>query len=582
MPQYPAMQSVKIETLIFDGRYTNTNPLLIPNSDKMKKLALGLSILLTASLLIFSACEKETVEEILDLAYELGWIGGDDMDTVPTSTNLGFGNTTDLPSSVDLVPKFPPIGDQGAYGTCVAWAVAYNTKTAINGIENGLSSSQLNSPAYQFSPKDLFTAIPDNLKGNNCNGTNFVSALDIIQNRGVATVQTVPYNSLGSCSQNTSQSSWANEASNHKIAYWRKIEATVTSIKQNLANNVPVVMGAKLADNFMSWNTNNVLSSNSTYNNVGQHAYHALVIAGYDDSKGPNGAFKVINSWGTAWGSSGIIWIDYNFLINEFCITSTGDQPLFIMANQGGSITPPDEDPTPLAGVDLAPWAFDDYTTYPLIQQNWINERQIDLNIYNIGTQTASPNPYWSLYYIYFNAYDANDYGVIFIDEFNTTVAQGSFDCPDDNYCVINTPLAPGDNFANAIWGWQSVLRTYYMPDITGYYYLALVADVEDRFAEQDEINNVFYTTQDPKWFQNGQSDLTGSGNQASNFEFHNELAATPDNIRKNKYQSVVTPEFRNAYTTMEITEFFKQEKANGNLDKKIIQYLKKKSNDSE
>ena len=65
--------------------------------------------------------------------YILGWLGSDNMNEVQTNVTY-FGGGSNLPSSVNLVPKFPPIGDQNPYGTCVAWAVAYNYKTAINGM----------------------------------------------------------------------------------------------------------------------------------------------------------------------------------------------------------------------------------------------------------------------------------------------------------------------------------------------------------------------------------------------------------------------------------------------------------------
>ncbi len=307
----------------------------------MRKWTLFLlsSVLLLA--LLTPSCKKKTDDDDpTDTPANLGWFGDDNMQTVQTNVTQ-FGTTGNLPSKIDLVPKFPPIGDQGQYGTCVAWAVAYNHKTAINGMDKGYTATQLSSPAYQFSPKDLFLAIPDQEKGQNCDGTGFVPALTVLQNRGVATYQTVPYSGLGDCGSYNSQQSWANEASQHKIQYWRKVQATsAADLKTLLADNIPIIFGAKLADNFMAWNSDAVLSSSSSFQNVGQHAYHAMVIAGYDDNKGA-GAFKVVNSWGKGWGAQGIIWIDYNFFMNEFCKNSTGDKPLFIAVNQGGNITPP-------------------------------------------------------------------------------------------------------------------------------------------------------------------------------------------------------------------------------------------------
>lgn len=546
----------------------------------MKKINLFLYAILIIQFNIFVACDNEDTdspeEQDSQNEFALGWNGQDDLGTIPTSTNFSFGNTN-LPTLVDLVPKFPPIGDQGQYGTCVSWAVGYNVKTALNGMSNGYSTTQLASPSNQFSPKDLFTAIPDNQKGQNCSGTNFTEALSVLQNRGVATMQTVPYTTLGDCSSSNVQSSWTTEASQNKIGYWRKIEASVQSIKQNLANNIPVVLGAKLADNFMSWNSDVVLSSSTSYNNVGQHAYHAMVIAGYDDSKGPAGAFKVINSWSELWGDNGYIWIDYNYMLNEFCTSFDGDKPLFIASDLEGDNNPPDNIDPNTTDVDLAPWVFADYSTY---QSSGIpNERIIDFNIYNIGNQAASANDDWSIYYIYFNAYDANDYGVIYYDQFNTSVAANTYNCPTSDNCVFNLSIPSGSSFTQAAWGQESQIRTYYMPELSGYYYLVLIADAEDKFNEQDEMNNLYYTTIDPKYFDYGYSsrlshESNKSDNNTSQFNFTNVDQPSKETLKKNKHHSVVTNDFKNAYTQKEILEFIKAEKRNGNIDTKINQHI--------
>lgn len=552
----------------------------------MKKINVLLYVTITFQLLLFTSCDKDEgvrqlEQQMGDLEYALGWYGQDNMDAIPTSTNFSFGNTN-LPASVDLVSKFPPIGDQGQYGTCVSWAVGYNIKTALNGMSNNLSASQLASESNQFSPKDLFIAIPDNEKGQNCSGTNFSNALNILQNRGVASIQTVPYTGLGDCSNTNLQTSWTSEASQNKIKYWRKIEATIPSIKQNLANNIPVILGAKLADNFMTWNSDVVLSSSTSYNNVGQHAYHAMVIAGYDDSKGPGGAFKIINSWGDFWGDNGYIWIDYNYLINEFCVSYDGDKPLFIASDQddGGQNNPPDEVDPNASGVDMVPWVFADYSTYGY--SGIPNERVIDFNIYNIGNQTASSSADWSVYYIYYNAYDANDYGVIYYDQFNTSIAENTYDCPTADNCIFNLSIPAGANFAETAWGYSSIERTYYMPELSGYYYLVMIADAEDKFNEQDEMNNLFYTTLDPKYFDYGYSsrssqDIDENSNSVSQFSFVNNENLSNEALEENSHQTVVTERFKNAYTQQEILEFVKREKLNGNIDTKVNKYIQHK-----
>lgn len=535
---------------------------------KMKKIILAFGIL---GLLSVTACKvtDETIPTPSGGPGNLGYTGDDDMSKVPTSTNFSFGtNSANLPASVDLTPKFPPIGDQGQYGTCVAWAVGYNYKTAIEGMSKNYTASQLASSANQMSPKDLFTAIDDSKKGQDCNGTNFSYALDLAQARGIATLQTAPYSSLGSCASSGVQQSWTADAANHKIKSYRKIEASVDLIKEYLSKNIPIIFGAKLSDNFMTWNSDAVLSSNSSYDQVGIHAYHALVVSGYDNSKGANGAFKIINSWGGQWGSQGYIWIDYNFFVSTFCNDGSGEKPLFIAVNNDdGSVNPPPPDPS-AGGVDLAPWIFSDAGLGG-------NARRMYLNVYNIGTQAASPSTNWNMYYIYYNAYNANDYGVIAYDEFNTSIPANTFQNIDANHAVFNYAIPAGGNLTQTVFGTQYINRDYYMPNITGQYFLVLIADAGNAFSEKNEENNLFYTTDYPKYFQYGASSKGVASD--NNFSFENKLQPLAQYLKKNEYNSGVRKGNLNAYRPDEIIALIKEKKRNGDLDAKIEAY--KKSN---
>ena len=55
-----------------------------------------------------------------------------------------------LPHRVLLEQYFPPIGNQGNQGTCVAWATGYNMKTALNAIDNKWTKEQLEDFAARF------------------------------------------------------------------------------------------------------------------------------------------------------------------------------------------------------------------------------------------------------------------------------------------------------------------------------------------------------------------------------------------------------------------------------------------------
>lgn len=539
------------------------------NTVKLCTLALLCAVAITG-------CKKKEDDEPADTTPKnLGWNGTDNVSTVPTSvTNANLFSTGTLPAQVDLLPHFPPVGDQGQYGTCVAWASGYNMKTVIDGIQANLTAAQLASPANQSSPKDLFWSLADAKKGADCNGTNFVDAMDLLLNRGVATLQTVPYTSLGNCSNSGVQQSWTTEANQRKIKNYRKISPTVTSIKEQLANNFPVVIGAKLSDNFMTWNSDAVYNANSTYNQVGQHAYHALIISGYDDSKGANGAFRVVNSWNATWGDVGYVWMDYDFLVNQFVF----DQNFYIATTDGGT-NPPSPTPTPTTGVDLATWVFGDESNY--LTSGIDNERVIYYNLYNIGSATAAASSNWSMYYVYFNAYDANDYGVLLYDEFNTSIATNTYviDANNPNHITINMDLPANSDLGTLGFGSSSLYQVYYTPqNLNGSYYLVLVADAEGAFDEGNEQNNFFYTTgQSPKYFVDGYSARTSSaapkGENLVEYKFINNENASRLNLTSNRFNTIVSPQAPNAYTSQEIGLMLKNKKRSGDLAQKVLEF---------
>ena len=135
----------------------------------MKKTKLFTAImsagLLTGSI-GFTSCEDEEGNSLLSNIVSVlfggneyaqnsgdnyfGWFANDEdtehqaqdilLSTTKTPERLSSQN---LPSKVDLTDNLPPIGNQGQYGTCVAWAVAYNCRTFLYSKQKGLSKSAL-------------------------------------------------------------------------------------------------------------------------------------------------------------------------------------------------------------------------------------------------------------------------------------------------------------------------------------------------------------------------------------------------------------------------------------------------------
>jgi hypothetical protein len=333
----------------------------------MKNFSMYYVWTLSCVMLMAASCSKEPSEPDDDngktTERAFGWNrDAEDYSKYPKQISFGFtgqGNAN-LPAKVDLTDKLPPAGNQGNYGTCIAWSVGYGLRSYLNAVSRNLTPQQLADPKNQFSPADLWMAMASADKASNCGGSNFEPALDVLVNRGITTMQTAPYSGI-QCG-GTPQQAWTAEAANYKILNYRMIaeaDMTVANLKSHLAQGQIISFGARLGDNFMEWTGSGVLSS-ETYNQPGmQHANHAIILAGYDDSKGANGAFLVYNSWGTdGWGDGkGMIWIDCNFFVNNFAFCA-------FVATPDNNVTPNDDneiDPGNLtSGADLASYhAYD-------------------------------------------------------------------------------------------------------------------------------------------------------------------------------------------------------------------------------
>ncbi len=550
----------------------------------MKKYYVFLLVfmLLAGSLSIFNSCEEEgsdddNLDNIVNSIF--GWFGSENDAKLPDDINLSTDQNKNLPKSVNLTDKFPPVGNQGQYGTCVAWALAYNLKTYLEGVDRKWSSSDLSKTENQFSPKDLFWAIPNGSKSVSCNGTNFENAFNVMVNRGVAPLSVVKYENLGDCSSSPSQQ-WTNEAGKYKIENYRQIEIDITTIKNYIYEGRPVAIGAKLGDGFVKWNSDNVLTSdNNTYN--GQHANHAMVLAGYDDNMGPNGAFRVINSWGPGWGNKGYIWIDYNFFVKSFCFAA------FVAKNKTSN---PDsdndnqvDDDKLVSGQDLCSWgAYDEQNeeySDPLY-------RVVYYDVYNVGTDKVQAANKWNILYIYYNAYNANDYGILLYDyytnEYGSYGDNGNLNNQSGSYTpgisgnwwtYIDVP--GGSSVAQAVYGSEDsyFIWSYIMPNtLNGYYYLVLISDGFDVIKENNEDNNYYFLTLDngdPIPIQNGVIYAKKSLAKKAN--------SKPGLFAKSPSPSVVSKYHPNAYSPKEIKNMILTHKRSGELNKKALQYVKNK-----
>lgn len=521
----------------------------------MKKI----SYILILCLLGYSCNDDDTNTDPASEKRGLGWNGNDTPSQVPAFLGT-FGeqtNTTITAKSVDLAAYMPPIKSQNPYGTCVCWAVGYYGKTITEAVSKNLTAKDLQNEQNQISPKDLWEAIDGPpIKYKDCEGTSIEAAMRVLQRRGVLTWSSAPYQSI-SC--NLTAGSSSTETLKHKISYYRRIEQTVAAIKNNLKNKIPVAFTASVGSAFQSYRGG--IMANSSFIG-GLTDGHAMIVVGYDDDKS---AFKIANSWGTNWGEAGFGWIEYNFFVKQFVRNGN----LYIMGDSDKNSPKVNSD----FGSDLTPWVFSDQSDAKT--SGIATQRLLEFNIYNIGSKGASSNSAWEFYYIYYNAFDAKDYGILFKDKFNTTVSANSYKCASSVDCSFNYAIPLGSDFANEVFGGNSIKRTYKMPsNINGSYYLILYADATSKIDEQNEQNNLFYTTgQNPIVFKNGTAARMSNGVEIpTNFKFENKQKITPTLLKNNEFRSAINSENLNAYSPEEIIGFLKEKKRSGELDKKTIE----------
>ncbi len=531
-----------------------------------KKIAVWVMVVCSFSLV---SCDEDSagdVEEVFNQVVEvlseffgmLGWNLDDENAKEQETPDDEYDQTTDgtLPASVDLTKYFPPIGNQGSYGTCVAWATGYNMKTALNAKEKNWTSSDLSNSSNQTSPVDLWHLISTSAKGKSCEGSNFEPAMDAIQQNGVASMADVPFPGLKmTCDNVTGKGSSTNKISQYRIiAYTQALSGdkdynmNVETFKYWLSKGFPILIGAQLGEYFMAWNSSSVITFD-TKDYQGQHAYHAMVCVGYDDSKK---AFRVRNSWDADWGDLGSIWIGYDFFINQFCFGG------WIASNKDGELT----SATPSlrsagAPVDLAAHIVSD-------SEAANGERVLEYNVLNNGDNTVSSSKGWSVVYMLYKAKRINEKYILMHDYYGSDVADGQIANYNKGLSVYssrstetNVEVAPGSSVAEALGG-KSLKFNYKLPldedgqPLDGMFYLVLMVNSFSDLNDTNMDNNCSFVSvgDQPVIITNGK------------------IVNMPSSLKD--VRTLVTEKNWNTYTGQQLFNMLYKQKKNGRLNKLV------------
>jgi len=236
-------------------------------------------------------------------------------------TSYGL-DTNSLPLKIDYSHSecLPPVGRQYE-NSCVGWSTGYYLRTyqqakdigwAVKNAGSGISS-------HVFSPSFIYNQIRQENEKTDDAGAYISDAGSLLKNMGVASLEDfpyIPYDIYTLPDQADIQNAYP-----HRIREWRLLYSGIDSdsyiiqkTKEYLNTGDLVVAGNKIGDDFL-YNLYEDQYGNSIITLENNPPYmHAFVIVGYDDTLiTPDGigAFKLVNSWGTAWGDGGFSYISY-------------------------------------------------------------------------------------------------------------------------------------------------------------------------------------------------------------------------------------------------------------------------------
>jgi C1A family cysteine protease len=236
---------------------------------------------------------------------------------------------------------FPPIGDQNPLGSCASFCSTRYTMTSQVARLRGWNVRTGDNPAHIFSPRFTYNLINN---GAN-NGSNHVTAFQLMISSGCATYADFPYDNVDYKSWPTTASVWR-DAINYRMAECGSVQSIDTEVglanaKQMLADGYVFNFAAAILDWKQTSFSNDPTTTSDdeffdaevpeSHRTVVSHCVtgdvnHAMTVVGYNDhiwcdlngnkvvDAGEKGALRIANSWGTWWGDQGFIWVSYDAL----------------------------------------------------------------------------------------------------------------------------------------------------------------------------------------------------------------------------------------------------------------------------
>jgi hypothetical protein len=234
------------------------------------------------------------------------------------------GYAASLPSKHDMLKYAPPPLVQSG-GTCVGFSTAYCAhSTMINKATE--TTDPLHKFIVSFDPYYIYSIV-NSQRDEPCEeGLDFPMIFDAMERIGSLRDLFPP--------DLNCDFSWLDPATGEfdedleiyaaasmpfRIAGYKQIdlgsEDALYTMRYLLANDIPVIIGAAVNDDFSPVSYGGQIDANGVWNykasNNGELAGHAMCILGYDD-RFAGGSFLVRNSWGEDFGVGGNFWLKYH------------------------------------------------------------------------------------------------------------------------------------------------------------------------------------------------------------------------------------------------------------------------------
>lgn len=272
---------------------------------------------------------------------------------VPQLSNLVTTSRDGRPSNFSLRQYAPPVGDQGAFSTCAAWASAYATRTIAFAVSHDFTVNNNYDKIISntFSPDFVYNNVQPS--GNCYDGSSLMRSLNFIKKNG-SLIRTA---GQFRCGRAYMINDFEN-AKNYRIKDFQRVnddthnEGDLTGkIKDLIVNKHAIAFSLVMFPSFDKvgkdgiWNPTEYeykAMDSIQKKLLRSPGGHAMCLIGYNDAVA-GGSYEIMNSWGSSFGRDGFYWINYHdfylFSREMYTVSDFGMDTLNTVDTQSQKIT---------------------------------------------------------------------------------------------------------------------------------------------------------------------------------------------------------------------------------------------------